>query len=128
MSVSDGTDHEINAGEYGAAPPGFDFLILGHESLGVVQEVGSNVTEVSPGDQVVAIVRQPGSSIYDELGMADMTTDETYHEHGISLVHGFLTEFYVEAADRLIHIPASLGKVGVLLEPTSIIEKGVAGL
>jgi glucose 1-dehydrogenase len=122
----DGTDHEINAGEYGATPPGADFLILGHEGLGVVQEVGPNVREVSPGDHVVAIVRQPGSSIYDQLGMADMTTDETYHEHGISLVHGFLTEFYVEAADRLIHIPDSLGKLGVLLEPTSIIEKGIA--
>ncbi|HEX3325625.1 MAG TPA: glucose 1-dehydrogenase [Actinomycetota bacterium] len=122
----DGTDHEINAGEYGATPPGADFLILGHESFGVVQEVGPNVTEVRPGDHVVAIVRQPGSSIYDQLGMADMTTDDTYHEHGISLVHGFLTEFYVEAADRLIHIPDTLGKVGVLLEPTSIIEKGIA--
>jgi glucose 1-dehydrogenase len=122
----DGTDHEINAGEYGAPPPGADFLILGHESLGVVQEVGPNVTEVKPGDIVVAIVRQPGSSIYDQLGMADMTTDDTYHEHGISLVHGFLTEFYVEAADRLILIPKSLGKLAVLLEPTSIIEKGIA--
>jgi glucose 1-dehydrogenase len=122
----DGTDHEINAGEYGAPPPGSEFLILGHEGLGVIQEVGSNVTEVAPGDLVVAIVRQPGSSIYDQLGMADMTTDDTYHEHGISLVHGFLTEMYVEAADRLIHIPGSLGKLGVLLEPTSVIEKGIA--
>jgi threonine dehydrogenase-like Zn-dependent dehydrogenase len=58
--------------------------------------------------------------------MADMTTDDTYHEHGISLVHGFLTEQYVEAADRLIRIPGSLGKLGVLLEPTSVIEKGIA--
>jgi glucose 1-dehydrogenase len=122
----DGTDHEINAGEYGAAPPGSEFLILGHEGLGIVQEIGPNVTEVHPGDLVVAIVRQPGTSIYDQLGMADMTTDDTYHEHGISLVHGFLTEFYVEAAERLIHIPGSLGKLGVLLEPTSVIEKGIA--
>ena len=29
----DGTDREINAGEYGAAPPGSDVLVLGHESL-----------------------------------------------------------------------------------------------
>jgi threonine dehydrogenase-like Zn-dependent dehydrogenase len=122
----DGTDHEINAGEYGAPPPGSDFLILGHESLGVVQEAGDNVTEVRPGDLVVAIVRQPGGSIYDQLGMPDLTTDETYHEHGISLVHGFLTEHYVESAERLIHIPHSLGKLAVLLEPTSIIEKGIA--
>jgi threonine dehydrogenase-like Zn-dependent dehydrogenase len=122
----DGTDSEINAGEYGAPPPGSDFLILGHEGFGVVEEVGANVSEVHPGDHVVAIVRQPGSSIYDQLGMADLTTDATYHEHGISLVHGFLTEHYVEAADRLIHIPGSLGKLGVLLEPTSVIEKGIA--
>jgi glucose 1-dehydrogenase len=122
----DGTDSEINAGEYGAPPPGSEFLILGHEGLGVVQEIGANVTEVKPGDLVVAIVRQPGTSIYDQLGMADMTTDDTYHEHGISLVHGFLTEQYVEAADRLIRIPGSLGKLGVLLEPTSVIEKGIA--
>ena len=122
----DGTDHEINAGEYGAAPPGEDFLVLGHEGFGVVEEVGDAVTELSVGDYVVAIVRQPGESIYDTIGLADMTTDDTYHEHGISLVHGFLTEYYVEAADRLILMPKELVDVGVLLEPTSVIEKGIA--
>ncbi len=122
----DGTDIEINAGEYGAAPPGDDFLVLGHESFGVVEEVGPAVTELSPGDYVVAIVRQPGGSIYDAIGLADMTTDDTYHEHGISLVHGFLTEYYVEAAERLILVPRELVDVGVLLEPTSVVEKGIA--
>src|SRR5687768_9746558 len=39
----DGTDKEINAAEYGAAPPGYDFLITGHESFGRVEEVGPNV-------------------------------------------------------------------------------------
>src|SRR3974377_339811 len=62
----DGTDKEINAAEYGAAPPGDDFLILGHESFGQVEAVGHNVTEVRPGDYVVATVRRPGSSIYDQ--------------------------------------------------------------
>jgi threonine dehydrogenase-like Zn-dependent dehydrogenase len=122
----DGTDKEINAGEYGAAPPGDDFLVLGHESFGVVEDVGPAVTELSPGDYVVAIVRQPGGSIYDTIGLADMTTDDTYHEHGISLVHGFLTEHYVEAAERLILVPRELADVAVLLEPTSVVEKGVA--
>jgi hypothetical protein len=28
----DGTDKEINAAEYGAAPEGFGFLVVGHES------------------------------------------------------------------------------------------------
>jgi threonine dehydrogenase-like Zn-dependent dehydrogenase len=121
----DGTDIEINAGEYGAAPPGSDFLVLGHEGFGVVEEIGGAVGEFKPGDYVVSIVRQPGTSIYDSIGMADMTTDETYHEHGISTVHGFLTEHYVESADRLVKIPQELRDVGVLLEPTTVIEKGI---
>ena len=29
----DGTDREINAAEYGAAPPGYDFLVPGHERV-----------------------------------------------------------------------------------------------
>src|SRR6516225_11428135 len=91
----DGTDKEINAGEYGAAPPGDDFLILGHESLGQVEAVGPNVIELKAGDYVVATVRRPGSSIYDQIGTNDMTTDDTYYERGINLRHGYLTEYYV---------------------------------
>ena len=72
----DGTDKEINAAEYGAAPPGYDFLIIGHEGFGRVEAVGPNVTEVKPGDYVVATVRRPGKSIYDLIGTNDMTTDE----------------------------------------------------
>ena len=37
----DGTDKEINAAEYGEAPEGSPFLVLGHESFGVVEEVGA---------------------------------------------------------------------------------------
>src|ERR1700751_5470486 len=73
----DGTDKEINAAEYGAAPAGADYLILGHESFGRVEAVGSNVREVAPGDYVVASVRRPGSSIYDAIGLQDMTLDDT---------------------------------------------------
>ncbi len=54
-----GTDREIQAGEYGAPPPGYDFLILGHESFGVVERVGSKVTGLVTGDYVVARVRRP---------------------------------------------------------------------
>src|SRR5437660_4954572 len=69
----DGTDKEINAAEYGAPPEGFNYLVIGHESLGRVEEVGANVTELRPGDYVVATVRRPGSSIYDRIGAYDMT-------------------------------------------------------
>lgn len=122
----DGTDKEINAAAYGAAPPGSSFLVVGHESLGVVEQVGPNVSEVQPGDRVVATVRRPGNSVYDSIGMQDFTTDDTYHEHGISLLHGFLTEHYVDDARYLVKVPAGLGESAVLLEPTSVAEKGIA--
>jgi threonine dehydrogenase-like Zn-dependent dehydrogenase len=86
----DGTDKEINAAEYGAAPPGFDYLTLGHESFGIVEEIGENVTELKRGDYVVATVRRPGGSLYDRIGTYDMTTDDTYFERGINLRHGYL--------------------------------------
>jgi threonine dehydrogenase-like Zn-dependent dehydrogenase len=122
----DGTDHEIYNLEYGAAPAGSDFLVMGHESFGVVEAVGKAVTTFAPGDLVVARVRRAGSSIYDKIGMPDFTTDEDYYEHGISRVHGFLTEKYVEDPEYLIKIPVGLKDVAVLLEPTSIVEKGIA--
>ena len=79
----------------------------------------------APGDYVVCRVRRAGSSLYDLLDMPDMTTDDRYFEHGISLVYGFLTERYVEDERYLILIPGGLRDVAVLLEPTSVIEKGV---
>jgi hypothetical protein len=82
----DGTDKEINAAEYGAAPPGYDFLVIGHEGFGQVEAVGPNATELKPGDYVVATVRRPGNSIYDLIGKNDVTTDDTYFERGIWVV------------------------------------------
>jgi threonine dehydrogenase-like Zn-dependent dehydrogenase len=84
------------------------------------------VTEVAPGDYVVATVRRPGTSIYDLIGTNDMTTDDTYFERGISLRHGYLTEEYVEDAEYIVKVPQRLKDVGVLLEPTTVVEKGNA--
>jgi threonine dehydrogenase-like Zn-dependent dehydrogenase len=121
----DGTDKEINAAEYGAAPPGYDFLIIGHEGFGRVEAVGPNVTELRTGDYVVATVRRPGKSIYDLIGTNDMTTDDTYYERGINLRHGYLTEYYVDDAEFVVKVPQGLKHVGVLLEPTTVVEKGI---
>jgi glucose 1-dehydrogenase len=121
----DGTDREINAAEYGAPPPGYDFLVIGHESFGRVEAVGQNVTEVQPDDYVVATVRRPGTSIYDLIGTNDMTTDDTYFERGINLRHGYLTEYYVDDAEYIVKVPRGLKEVGVLLEPTTVVEKGI---
>src|SRR5438067_4947023 len=122
----DGTDKEINAAEYGAAPEGDDFLIIGHENFGVVEEVGPNVPDtIRPGGFVVASVRRPGSSIYGKIGLQDFTTDDVYYERGINLLHGYLTEYYVEDFQYVFPLPQSLAEVGVLLEPTTVAEKGV---
>jgi threonine dehydrogenase-like Zn-dependent dehydrogenase len=122
----DGTDKEINNAEYGAPPPGFDYLILGHESFGRVEAVGPNVTELKPGDYVALTVRRPGSSLYDQIGTYDMTTDDTYFERGINLRHGFLTEYVVDDPDYIIRVPEEMKQVGVLMEPMSVAEKGIA--
>ena len=121
----DGTDKEINAAEYGAAPDGDNFLITGHEGFGQVEAVGPDVSELKPGDFVVATVRRPGTSIYDRIGTSDMTTDDTYFERGINLRHGFLTEYYVDDADFIVKVPRGLREVGVLLEPMTVVEKGI---
>src|SRR3954469_13970388 len=107
----DGTDKEINAAEYGAAPDGYDFLVIGHESFGQVEAVGPNVAGVKPGDYVVATVRRPGSSIYDLIGTNDMTTDDTYYERGINLRHGYLAEHYVDDPEYIVKIPQGLKQV-----------------
>jgi threonine dehydrogenase-like Zn-dependent dehydrogenase len=121
----DGTDKEINAAEYGMPPSGDDYLIIGHESFGRVEAVGPAVTELVPGDYVVATVRRPGSSIYDLIGTNDMTTDETYFERGINLRHGYLAEYYADDAEFVVKVPSGLRKVGVLLEPLTVVEKGI---
>ena len=121
----DATDREINEAKYGTAPPGCDFLVLGHESFGVVEAVGRNVRHVKPGDYVTATVRRPGGSIYDQIGTSDMTSEEVYYERGINLLHGFLTEYYVDDAEFIVRMPGGLKHLHVLAEPMSCATKAV---
>ncbi len=121
----DATDKEINEALYGNAPPGYDFLVLGHESFGIVEEVGPNVTDLKPGDYVTATVRRPGGSIYDTIGTYDMTSEEVYYERGINLLHGYLTEYFVDHQDYIVRVPPGLKHLHVLMEPMSIAAKAV---
>ena len=123
----DGTDKELISAEYGDAPKGYKYLITGHESLGVIEEVGVNVKGFKKGDIVVPTVRRPlGHSKFDEIGWSDFTTESVYYERGINLLHGYLTEYIVEKPAFLTKIPEELKGIAVLLEPTSIVEKAIS--
>src|SRR5262249_55112837 len=54
-----GKDKEIGAFESGTPPYGLEQLVIGHESLGEVVEIGPKVTRVKVGDLVVPMVRRP---------------------------------------------------------------------
>ena len=121
----DATDREINDALYGNSPPGDDYLVLGHESFGIVKEVGPNVRNIRVGDYVTATVRRPGGSIYDKIGTYDMTSEETYYERGINLLHGYLTEFFVDHEDYIVRVPKGLKNLHVLMEPMSCAAKAI---
>ncbi len=87
-----GTDADLAAGAYGLAPAGDDYLVLGHESLGRVVEIGPAVEDVAVGQLVVFTIRRPGTSAYDRIGRPDLSTDPTFIETGISRAHGFMAE------------------------------------
>ncbi|MGH9470676.1 MAG: glucose 1-dehydrogenase [Terriglobia bacterium] len=121
-----GTDAEIYEGLYGAAPPGDDYLILGHENFGVVEEVGAGVDHLKPGDYVVSTVRRPcGKCIYCKNGEMDLCSSGEYTERGIKGRHGFMAQYYTESPTYLVPIPPEIRDIAVLLEPTSIVEKGI---
>jgi threonine dehydrogenase-like Zn-dependent dehydrogenase len=119
-----GTDREIVAGDYGLAPPGEQRLIIGHESLGEVEEApeGCGFAE---GDLVVGIVRRPDPipCVACAAGEWDMCRNGRYTERGIMRRHGYGSEHFRVEPDFLIKLDPSLKTLGVLLEPTSIVAK-----
>jgi threonine dehydrogenase-like Zn-dependent dehydrogenase len=121
-----GTDAEINHGVYGEAPPGDEFLILGYENLGVVEQVGKKVKGWKAGDLVVSTVRRPcGKCPQCRGGENDMCSSGQYTERGIMRRHGFMAEYYVEHPTFLNKIPKAIQDFAVLLEPMSVVEKGI---
>jgi threonine dehydrogenase-like Zn-dependent dehydrogenase len=118
------TDREIVAGEYGATPPGQDRLVLGHESLGRVEQAPA-ASGFAPGDHVVGIVRRPDPLPCPACaaGEWDMCRNGGYVERGIKERHGFGAEQFRIEPDFAIKIDPALGILGVLVEPTSVVAK-----
>ena len=124
-----GTDKEICTFVYGSPPAGSEYLVLGHESLGQVVEVGAGVSVFQPGDLVVPSVRRPcphHQCVPCTHGLQDFCFTGDFTERGIKMTHGFMTEYYVEEEQFLSFVPRELRSVAVLVEPLTVAEKGLA--
>ncbi|MGI9033568.1 MAG: glucose 1-dehydrogenase [Acidimicrobiales bacterium] len=119
-----GTDVEIVAGDYGWAPPGEERLVLGHESLGRVAEAPEGAG-LAAGDLVVGIVRRadPVPCANCAVGEWDMCRNGRYTERGIKERHGYASQRYRIHVEHVVKIDPSLGDLGVLLEPTTVVAK-----
>jgi len=124
-----GTDKEICAFEYGTPPSGSDQLVIGHESLGEVVEVGPKVTRVKVGELVVPMVRRPCPHDYCiacRSDRQDFCFTGNFKERGIKEAHGFMAQFIVDDEKYMNPVPKELRDVAVLVEPLTIAEKGLA--
>jgi len=124
-----GTDREICTFVYGDPPKDSDYLVLGHECLGIVQEVGSAVEEFLPGDLVVPSVRRPcthGHCAPCKEDLQDFCSTGDFVERGIKMRHGYMTEFWAEEEKYLNYVPVNLKDVAVLVEPLTIVEKAMS--
>lgn len=119
------TDLEIYEGLYGDAPEGLDYLIIGHECLGAVEE--TNTPLFRPGELVTRTVRRPCTQ--NCLNCAsdenDMCLTGDYVETGIKGLHGDMAEYFAESQGYLVKLPEKLRDVGVLMEPMSVVEKAL---
>jgi glucose 1-dehydrogenase len=124
-----GTDKEISAFEYGTPPAGSEQLVIGHESLGEVVEVGPKVTRVKIGDLVVPMVRRPCPHDYCmacRSSRQDFCFTGDFTERGIKEQHGFMAQFVVDDEKYMNVVPKDLRDVAILVEPLTIAEKGLA--
>ena len=118
-----GTDREIDEGLFGVAPDGRNTLVIGHESLAAVARDGGGF---SKGDLVAATVRRScGHCLACDEGAPDSCLTGDYSEHGITRLDVFARELVLEDPAYLVPIPRSLGRLGVLGEPTSICARGL---
>src|SRR5438874_3413011 len=124
-----GTDRKITSFQFGTPPAGSEYLVIGHEMLGEVVEVGSQVRDIKPGDLAVTVVRHPCPHEYCRacrVGRQDFCFTGDFTEHGIKDLHGFMTEFVVDEERYLNLVPRELREVGVLTEPLTVAEKAIA--
>jgi glucose 1-dehydrogenase len=121
-----GTDREEAEGGRADPPPGQNELVIGHEMLGKVIEVGARVSRVKPGDLAIFTVRRGcGRCMPCNMNRSDMCETGDYRERGIKGLDGYQAEYVVDREQFLTHVPHELEPVAVLTEPLSITEKAI---
>jgi threonine dehydrogenase-like Zn-dependent dehydrogenase len=121
-----GTDREEAAGGRARAPEGLSDLVIGHEMLGQVVEVGTGVTRAKPGDYAIFTDRRGcGRCEPCHMNRPDMCNTGDFRERGIWGLDGFQAEYAVDTEQYLVSVPAELERIGVLAEPLSVGVKAI---
>ena len=117
-----GTDRDILESARPMVPAGEDHLVLGHECLGRVVDVGAEVQGLAPGDLVVPVVRRA----FDHANSRpDMLPFGTFTERGIVEEHGFSFPYWLDKPRYLFPVSPQIADIAVLTEPLSVAEKGI---
>lgn len=121
-----GTDREEASGGRADPPKGENLLIIGHEVLAEVIQLGAAVKSLQVNDLVVIIVRRP-CNVCDmcKKNHWDMCQSGLYTERGIKQRHGFQAEFVVDEEKYMVKVPPHLRSLAVLTEPTTVVEKAI---
>jgi threonine dehydrogenase-like Zn-dependent dehydrogenase len=119
-----GTDREILHSRRPLTPPGEVFLVLGHECLARIEQVGSAVQGFSVGDLVVPAVRRRKPEAPRQIRV-DLLSFDHYTERGIVHEHGFSTPLWIDRPEHLFPVSQELAPWAVLTEPFSVAEKGI---
>jgi len=119
-----GTDKEIVRGDYGWPPSSHERLVLGHESLGRVEQAPPG-SSFGRGDLVIGVVRRPDPEPCGAcaVGEWDMCRNGRYTERGIKELPGFGSEWWTVPERYAVHVDDGLGLAAVLTEPTSVVAK-----
>jgi len=119
-----GTDVEISKEGYGEPPPGHQRLVLFHESLGRVLDAPAG-SGLATGDLVAGVVRRPDPVPCEPCASDqwDFCRNGQFTERGIKAHDGYGSERWRVQPKFAIKLDASLGRLGVLLEPTSVVAK-----
>jgi threonine dehydrogenase-like Zn-dependent dehydrogenase len=121
-----GTDREEVSGARVLAVAGGNEIVIGHEMIGQVVEVGSSVRGINPGDLATLTVRRGCRQCAPcELGRPDMCRTGDFRERGIWGLDGYNAEFVVDTQKHVIVVPRALEHAGVLMEPLSVVEKAI---